>query len=69
MKNPTSQVIASYIQNAKKIRFDAMVSGAKAISGVILELCNEDISDTEKIKKIKDFCKNGLGIPKEEGDK
>lgn len=68
MKNPATPIIKAYTENLKKVRLSSMAEAAKAISGVVLEMCNEDISDSENVEKIKLFCEKGLGLENKEGE-
>ena len=43
-----------------KVRNAAMASGMKASLSIVLDICNKDKTDEEKIIEIKDFCERGL---------
>ena len=43
-----------------KVRNDAIVVGMKSALSVILDMCNKEKSDEEKLKEIKEFCDKGL---------
>lgn len=60
---------AAIKENMEKVRFEGLATGAKGISGAILEICNDKTikNDTVRVNKIRDFCITGLGLKK--GDK
>lgn len=37
-------------------------AGAMGIPGAILEICNEQLTDKKKVRKIRNFCEIGLGL-------
>lgn len=43
-----------------RVRNDAIVAGMKSALGVVLDMCNKDKTDEEKLKGIKEFCEKGL---------
>ena len=43
-----------------KVRNDAIVVGMKSALSVVLDMCNKEKSDEEKLKEIKEFCDKGL---------
>ena len=43
-----------------KVRNDAIVVGMKSALSVVLDMCNKEKSDEEKLKEIKEFCEKGL---------
>ena len=43
-----------------KVRNAAMASGMKASLTIVLDICNKNKTDEEKIIEIKDFCERGL---------
>jgi len=42
------------------VRNDAIVAGMKSALDVVLDMCNKDKTDDEKLKDIKEFCEKGL---------
>ena len=43
-----------------RVRNEAIVTGMKSALGVVLSMCEKDVSDEEKIKEIKEFCDKGI---------
>ena len=43
-----------------RVRNDAIVIGMKSALSVILDMCNKEKLDEEKLKEIKEFCEKGL---------
>ena len=43
-----------------RVRNDAIVAGMKSALSVVLDMCNKDKTDDEKLKDIKEFCEKGL---------
>lgn len=43
-----------------RVRNDAIVTGMKSALSVVLDMCNKDNSNEEKLKEIREFCEKGL---------
>lgn len=43
-----------------RVRNDAIVAGMKSALSVVLDMCNKEKTDEEKLKEIKEFCEKGL---------
>lgn len=43
-----------------RVRNDAMVTGMKSAISVVFDICNKEITDTEKLEEIRTFCEKGL---------
>lgn len=43
-----------------RVRNDAIAVGMKSALGVVLDMCNKDKSNEEKLEEIKEFCEKGL---------
>ena len=52
-------------EKLKDAQFQGLASGAKGISGAILEICKEKGNDTVKIDMIRKMCEAGLGLNKD----
>lgn len=54
------------VSNLRKARHAGLANGAKAVSGVILELATDTTkSETERLQAIIQFCQKGLAIKEE----
>lgn len=43
-----------------RVRNDAIVTGMKSALSVVLDMCNKNKSDHDKLDEIKVFCEKGL---------
>ncbi len=43
-----------------RVRNDAIVTGMKSALSVVLDMCNKEKTDKEKLDEIKEFCEKGL---------
>lgn len=46
----------------EEVRFQRLKAGAASILGAVLEMCNEDETAEDMVKKIKESCEKSLNM-------
>lgn len=55
-----AKVVNEIKKEMVKVRNSSIASGMRAALSVVLDMCNKEKSDAEKIEEIKEFCNKGL---------
>ena len=59
-KEEEARITEQIRQEMTRVRNDAIVTGMKSALCVVLDMCNKDMTDKEKLDEIKMFCEKGL---------